>query len=92
MVAKVRAGTGTSGALDSAEAGREAAVAAVKALGGDPPALVIVFTTPRYDLTALLAGIRSVTGAAHLIGATGSGEIVRGQVHGIRRRSRVCSR
>ncbi|MFO1372542.1 MAG: FIST N-terminal domain-containing protein [Candidatus Competibacteraceae bacterium] len=76
---KMRAGTGISKARDAAEAGREAATAAVAGLAGESPALVIVFTTPRYDLPALLAGIRSVTGNAHLIGATGSGEIVQGQ-------------
>lgn len=79
---KVRAGTGVSRAQDSAEAGREAAAAALVALAGEPPALVIVFTTPRYDLSALLAGIRSITGTALLIGATGSGEIVDGQYMG----------
>lgn len=76
---KVRAGTGLSEARDAVEAGREAATAAVAALAGESPALVIVFTTPRYDLPGLLAGIRSVTGDAHLVGATGSGEIVQGQ-------------
>lgn len=76
---KMRSGTGISRMRDAAEAGREAAAAAVAGLAGEPPALVIVFTTPRYDLPALLASIRSVTGDAHLIGATGSGEIVQGQ-------------
>lgn len=82
MPTAVRAGTGVSGAQGSAEAGREAASAAVKALAGEAPALVVVFTAPRYDLPPLLAGIRSVTGDARLIGATGSGEIVRGQYMG----------
>ena len=76
---KIRAGTGLSQVRDAVEAGREAATAAVAGLAGEPPALVIVFTTPQYDLPALLAGIRSITGDAHLIGATGSGEIVQGQ-------------
>ena len=76
---KMRSGTGISRMRDAAEAGREAAAAAVAGLAGELPALVIVFTTPRYDLPALLASIRSVTGDAHLIGATGSGEIVQGQ-------------
>jgi hypothetical protein len=79
---KVRAGTGMSVARDAAEAGREAAAAAIASLGGELPALVIVYTTPRYDLTALLAGIRSATGGALLIGATGSGEIVQGEFMG----------
>jgi hypothetical protein len=72
---KVIAGTGLSGSKAAATAGREAAAMAVAALAGEPPALVLVFTTPRYDLPALLKGVRSVTGNAQLIGATGSGEI-----------------
>jgi hypothetical protein len=79
---KVRAGTGMSRAQDANKAGREAALAAVTALANETPALVIVFTTPRYDLAALLAGIRSITGSALLLGATGSGEIVHGQYMG----------
>jgi hypothetical protein len=76
---RIQAGTGISKALDAVEAGREAAAAAVSALAGEPPAVIIVFTTPRYDLKDLLTGIRSVTGFALLVGATGSGEIVQGQ-------------
>lgn len=76
---KVLAGTGMSRAQDATEAGREAAHAAVAALAGEPPALVVVFTTPRYNLPELLAGIRSITGSAILFGATGSGQIVQGQ-------------
>ncbi len=75
----VRAGTGTSAAIDATEAGQEAARAAVAGLAGERPALVVVFTSPRYNLQELLAGIRSVTGSAILIGATGSGQIVQGQ-------------
>jgi hypothetical protein len=54
----------------------------VSALHGEPPALVVVFTTPRYDLPDLLRSIRGVTGAASLVGATGSGEIVQGECLG----------
>jgi hypothetical protein len=72
-------GVGSSTANDGTEAGKEAASKAVAALGGMPPALVITFTTPRYDLQALLTGIRSITGQALLVGATGSGEIVNGK-------------
>lgn len=79
---KVRAGTGMSTARDGADAGREAALAAVAGLGGQPAALVIVFTTPRYDLPELLSGVRSVTGSAILAGATGSGQIVQGKLMG----------
>jgi hypothetical protein len=79
---KIHAGTGSSGASDSEEAGREAAQAAVAAISGEQPAVVMVFTTPRYNLQELLKGIRSVTGNALLVGATGSGEIVHGQYMG----------
>jgi hypothetical protein len=78
----VRVGTGMSGLKDALEAGKAAATAAVDPLAGEAPALVMVFATPRYDLPALLAGIRSVTGTALLIGATGSGEIIKGQYLG----------
>ena len=76
---KALAGTGMSTAHDASEAGREAAVTAVSYLAGEPPALVVVFTTPRYDLPGLLSGIRSVTGSAILIGCTGAGQMVRGR-------------
>jgi hypothetical protein len=79
---KARAGTGVSRVQDAFEAGSSAAAAAVASLGGEPPALVMVFTAPRYDPPALLAGIRSVTGGAPLVGATGSGEIVHGEYLG----------
>ncbi len=79
----LRAGTGLSREADSHAAGRQAATAALAPLAGEAPALVVVFTTPRYDLPQLLAGIRSVTGAAQLVGATGSGEIVQGSYLGM---------
>jgi len=79
---KLHAGTGLSRELDARTAGQNAAKVAVAALDGEAPALVVVFTTPRYDLPALLAGIRSVTGDATLVGATGSGEIVQGEYLG----------
>ena len=76
---KIRSGCGTSGACDAGEAGREAARTAIAGLGGEPAALVVVYTTPRYDLETLITSIRSMTGDAVLIGATGSGEIVEGR-------------
>ena len=79
---RVRAGTGMSGLKDAFEAGKAAANGAIDPLAGDPPELVMVFATPRYDLPALLAGIRSVTGTALLVGSTGSGEIVKGEYLG----------
>jgi hypothetical protein len=80
---KIHAGTGSSTALEAAEAGREAAAAAVDALGGETPAVVIVFSTPRYDLPALLSAIRSVTGDVLLVGSTSSGEMVQDKLLGI---------
>ena len=79
---RLRAGTGQSTRQDSREAGVEAARAAVSRLNGEPPALVFVFSSPRFDLRELLAGVRSVTGATALVGATGSGEIVEGRYLG----------
>lgn len=79
---KMLVGTGISRAADAYEAGVETARAAISSLGEEAPALVIVFTKPGYDLPVLLAGIRSVTGDAPLVGATGSGEIVSGNYMG----------
>lgn len=76
---ELRAGTGISDAADVAEAGRAAATAAVEALGGEAPALVIVFACIRYDLPALLEAIRRVTGSAQLVGATSAGQFAGGQ-------------
>jgi hypothetical protein len=75
-------GVGVSRAVDAVDAGKEAARKAMAFLGGAKPALVIVFTTPRYDLPELLGGIRSITGEALVIGATGSGEIALGEYLG----------
>lgn len=75
-------GVGMSKAVDTMVAGREAAERAIARLAGAPPALVMVFTTPRYDLPQLLTSIRAVTGDAPLVGCTGSGEIVQGEYLG----------
>lgn len=74
----IRAGAGLSRESDSHRAGRAAATAALAPLGGEKPTLLFVFTTPRHDLSALLAAIRSIAGDTPLVGATGSGEIVQG--------------
>ncbi len=79
---KVLAGTGTSRVADAFEAGRAAAGSALEPLAGETPALILLFTTPRYDLGRLLAGVRSRTGATLLVGATTSGELVRGEYMG----------
>ena len=79
----VHAGTGSHQFQDNAfEAGQLAARKAMQALRNDEPSLVLVFCTPRFNLPELLAGVRSVTGSALLIGSTSSGEIVKGQYLG----------
>jgi hypothetical protein len=71
-------GIGISTVPDSFDAGREAAQKAIFAFGTESPALVMIFTTPRYDLKTLINGIRSVTKDALLVGCTSSGEIANG--------------
>jgi hypothetical protein len=57
------------------ECGRSAAEAALAELGGNArPDLVVVFASPHHDPKAVLEGIRSVTGAAPLIGCSSAGE------------------
>jgi hypothetical protein len=50
------------------------------ALDGEPPALVVVYSSMRYDLPELLGSIRSVTGAAPLVGCTSTGQFVDGEM------------
>ena len=65
-------GVGRSAATDSAEAGAEAAAAAMR---GDDGRLIIVFASEAHDLQALLEGIRRQTGSIPLIGCSTAGEI-----------------
>jgi hypothetical protein len=75
----LRAGIGSHALQrDAYEAGAKAAAEAFAGLGGEAAALVIVFTTPQFDLQALLDGVRSVSGSTPLVGATGAGQIQRG--------------
>ena len=69
----IRSGAGTSTLDDAAAAGRAAALTAADGLEGATPSLVLVLASVRYDLPALLAGVRSVTGSAPLAGATSAG-------------------
>ncbi|WP_285685006.1 FIST N-terminal domain-containing protein [Actinoplanes sp. NBRC 103695] len=71
-------GSGFSSLDDATAAGAEAARAALGALGGAEPGLVIVYGSIRYDLTALLAAVRGVTGATPLVGASTSGQFADG--------------
>ena len=70
-----KAGVGKSMEPDATEAGVQAAQAALQAAGAETANLVLVAATVGYDQPALLAGIRSVTGAAPLVGCTGAGVI-----------------
>lgn len=77
-----QAATGVGTCADAFLAGQQAAKAAVDGLAGEKPAIVFVFSTPLYDLTQMLAGIRSMIGDAKLVGATTSGEMVGGDYMG----------
>jgi hypothetical protein len=75
---RLSSGSGFSSLDDAAEAGAEAARAALDALGDAEPGLVIVYGSIRYDLTALLAAVRGVTGSTPLVGASTSGQFADG--------------
>ncbi len=66
-MSQVRAGLGTS-------------VAAVAELGHEPPALIMVYASVRYDLPSLLAAIGQATGGAPVVGATTSGHFHNGGI------------
>lgn len=74
------AGVGSSTSREAGQAGREAAQQAMAGLGGGSCALVIVFASVRYDLPAVLAAIRAVTGDAPLVGASSAGLMVTGDL------------
>lgn len=63
---------------DSFKAGREAAREAIAGIGDYPISAVLVFSSVCHELSALLSGIREVTGNAPLIGVTTAGEICNG--------------
>ncbi|MDQ1289500.1 MAG: hypothetical protein QG622_3066 [Actinomycetota bacterium] len=81
-MSRLRAGTGNSALADAAAAGREAATAALAGLGGEPPALVIVFASIRYEVEALLRAIRETVVEVPLIGCTSCGTFESGNLHG----------
>jgi hypothetical protein len=65
-------GVGRSDSADSGTAGTEAAL---QALQGTDPRLLVVFTSDRHDLEALLAAINRASGGVPLIGCSTAGEI-----------------
>ncbi|MFO0727701.1 MAG: FIST N-terminal domain-containing protein [Myxococcota bacterium] len=70
------AGVGFSRAILSADAGRDAAAAALDKLGGRRPALALVFATARYEPAPMLAAIRETLGSEIcLVGCSGEGVI-----------------
>jgi hypothetical protein len=75
---RLSVGAGFSNRDDATVAGFEAASAALAALGGAEPGLVIVYASIRYDLADLLAAVRGVTGATPLVGASTSGQFADG--------------
>jgi hypothetical protein len=77
---RLRAGSGSSDARDEVEAGTAAATRAMAALDGQTPALIIVYATVRYDLPALIAAVRSVTGDTPLVGETSAGHFHDGRL------------
>ena len=80
MNPRLRAGIGACEDGDGFVAGRTAAATAVAALGGEPPALVIVYSSACYDLDAVLGGVRDLTGDTPLVGATSAGTFHLGRV------------
>lgn len=76
----MRAGIGTSNLDDASLAGRQAAERALGHISGRRPDLMIVYSSVRYDLPAMLAGIRDVAGDVPLVGATSCGQMHDGDV------------
>jgi hypothetical protein len=77
---RILAAAGSSQADTATVAGRSAAAEALARLNGGPPALIMVYASVRYDLPALLAGVRDVTGDTPLAGASTSGHFHDGVV------------
>jgi hypothetical protein len=80
LAGRLRAGAGGSTLPEAAEAGRAAATEAIADLGAEPPALVLVYASVRYELADLLAAVRAVTGDAPVAGATSSGHFHAGRL------------
>ncbi|NMO03679.1 hypothetical protein HH308_20905 [Gordonia sp. TBRC 11910] len=80
MTDQVVAGIGASVDSDSFSAGVAAGSAAIAALSGRPAALVVVYASATIDPHQLLAGVRSRSGAAQVVGATSSGQFHRGEM------------
>ncbi|MDP3661651.1 MAG: FIST N-terminal domain-containing protein [bacterium] len=71
----IKAGVGLAEGDDSYAIGANAAQDAVDNLGDSDPNAVIVFASVRYDQAKMLAGVRSVSKNALLVGCSTAGEI-----------------
>lgn len=78
MADRIVVGIGTSDDSDSFTAGAVAASAAVAALAGESAALIVLYVSATLQPDRLLAGVRSHTGSAPLVGATSSGQFHQG--------------
>ncbi|PKM80291.1 MAG: hypothetical protein CVU89_14460 [Firmicutes bacterium HGW-Firmicutes-14] len=67
-------GTGCSVEENSLMAGRSAAETACKCLKKYEPALVMVYSSVKYNLEQVLKGVREITGNTPLVGGTTAGE------------------
>jgi diguanylate cyclase (GGDEF)-like protein/putative nucleotidyltransferase with HDIG domain len=75
-------GTGCSDNKNPYEAGKTAAGTAVKSIKKFQGNLVTVFSSSKYDLAQVIAGVREITKEVPLIGATTAGEICDGFYQG----------
>jgi hypothetical protein len=71
----LKAGVGFGQGDDSFVAGANAGQEALASLGGEAPDVAIVFASVAYDQEKMLAGVRSVSGNALVVGASTAGEI-----------------
>ena len=71
----IKAGVGIAEGEDSYAVGANAAQDAVDKLGVSDPNAVIVFSSVRYEQETMLAGVRSVSKSAVLVGCSTAGEI-----------------
>lgn len=74
-------GVGFSNHRNPAQAGKDAAEAALRDAGIDKPDFVFLFGTVGYKQPSLLKAVREATGHAPLSGCSGEGVIVPGAVH-----------
>ncbi len=74
-MARAEAGVGFAELEDSYRGGRQAATEAIERAGTNRPSLVVAFCTGWHDHEACLAGIKSVTNDAPVIGGSAIGVI-----------------